>query len=346
MAKKYEDTAALCSRIVGDAKAGVFAPVYLLMGEEPYYPDIACEAIIKYALADEERDFNQSIYYGLDTDALTVASEARMYPMMAERRLVVLKEAQMLRSFDEIALYCQEPMESTVLVILMRGAKMDKRLSAYKAIDKVGVVLDSQPLRIDDMDSWIRRYYGERGLEITPEAASLLAEYAGTDLGKIAVETDKMLKNLPEGTKSVRIQDIESNIGITRQWSIFELTKVLSSHDTAKALRIASHYSQTPKFAMAAVTPMLFNHFQRILKLHALLMKNPRASSQEKASLLGVNPFFVREYDMAVRVYPLRKCQAIISMLEDYDYMGKGGDGGIATQEDLFMELISKILAI
>lgn len=346
MAKKFEETAALCSRIVGDAKAGIFAPVYLLMGEEPFYPDIACEAILENALAPEERDFNQTIFYGLDTDALTVASEARMYPMMAERRLVVLKEAQMLRSFDEIALYCQEPMESTVLVILMRGARMDTRLKAYKTISKVATVLDSQPLRIDEMDSWIMRYYRDRGLGITPEAAALLCEYAGTDLGKIAIETDKMLKNLPEGTTSVGIQDIENNIGITRQWSIFELTKVISSHDTAKALKIASRYSQTPKFAMAAAMPMLFNHFQRILKLHALLLNNPRASQQEKASLLGVNPFFVKEYDMAVRVYPLRKCQAIVSMLEDYDYLGKGGDGAIATQEDLFMELISKILAI
>lgn len=346
MAKKYEDTAALCSRIVGDAKAGKFAPVYLLMGEEPFYPDIACEAIIKYALSDEERDFNQTIYYGLDTDALTVASEARMYPMMAERRLVVLKEAQMLRSFDALALYCKEPMESTVLVILMRGAKLDKRLSAFKTISANAVVLDSSPLRIDEMDSWIRRYYADRGLSIAPDAAALLAEYAGTDLGKIAVETDKMLKNLPEGVTQVKVQDIENNIGITRQWSIFELTKVLSSHDTAKALRIASHYSQTPKFAMAAATPMLFNHFQRILRLHAYLMSNPKASQGEKASFLGVNPYFVKEYDMALRVYPLPKCQAIISMLEEYDYMGKGGDGAIATQEDLFMELIAKILAI
>ena len=173
-----------------------------------------------------------------------------------------------------------------------------------------------------------------------------MAEYAGTDLGKISIETDKMLKNLPEGATSVGIQDIENNIGITRQWTIFELTKVLSSHDTAKALKIASHYSQTPKFAMAAATPMLFNHFQRILKLHAYLLGNPRASQQDKASFIGVNPYFMREYDMALTVYPLRKCQAIISMIEDYDYLGKGGDGAIASQEDLFMELVSKILAV
>ena len=285
MAKKYEETAALCSRIIGDAKAGKFAPVYLLMGEEPFYPDKACEAILENALAPEERDFNQTVYYGLDTDALTVAS-------------------------------------------------------------KVGVVLESNPLRIDEMDSWIRRYFSDRGLSISPDAAALLAEYAGTDLGKISIETDKMLKNLPEGTTSVGIQDIENNIGITRQWTIFELTKVLSSHDTAKALKIASRYSQTPKFAMAAATPMLFNHFQRILKLHAYLLRNPRASQQDKAAFIGVNPYFMREYDMALTVYPLRKCQTIVSMIEDYDYMGKGGDGAIASQEDLFMELVSKILAV
>ena len=337
-------TDALCKQIISDVRSGVFAPVYLLMGEEPYYPDKACEAIIAAALQDYERDFNQTIFYGLDTDAINVASEARSYPMMADRRLVVLKEAQSMKTLEDLATYCEEPMDSTVLVILMHGARADKRRALYKNVSKNGIVMDSTALRDYEADKWIAMYYRERGLTIAPDAAGLLIESAGTDLGRIAVETDKMLKNLPEGTTSVTAADVEKNVGISREYSIFELTRELSLNNAPKALRIAAHVGSTPRFAMPMATAALFSHFYKILRYEALLLEDPHPGNDVKAKVLGVSPFFFREYDTAVQAYPLRRCMQVLALIEEYDYRGKGGDGGSTAPEELLVELVAKIL--
>ncbi|MDT3357254.1 MAG: DNA polymerase III subunit delta [Bacteroidota bacterium] len=340
----YQAAEATCRKIMEDVRNGVFSPVYLLMGEEPFYADLACNAIIESALSDMERDFNQTIFYGLDTDAGTVASEARMYPMMAERRLVVVREAQNMRSLEDLAVYCEEPMESTVLVILMHGDKADKRKALYKNIAKQGVVLESPAVKDYEIDGWIVSYYRSKGLTIAPDAAALLGESAGTDLGKIALETEKMLKNLPEGTTAVTAADVEKNVGISRQFSVFELTRELSMHNAQKALKIATYIGSSPKFAMPMVTTVLFNHFYRILKYEAVLMKNPRPDNDVKSAVLGVNPYFFREYDTAVLNYPVAKCLRVMSLLEEYDYKGKGGDAGEATPQQMFIELVAKIL--
>ena len=189
-------------------------------------------------------------------------------------------------------------------------------------------------------------YYQSRGLQIAPDAAALLAEPAGTDLNKIAIETDKMLKNLPEGTVQVTASDIEKNVGISRQFSIFELTKELSFRNSAKALRIAAYIGSAAKFALPMAVSALYTHFYRILKYNALLMSDPRPANDQKAKVLGVNPFFFSEYDTAVRNYPVRKCMAVIALLKEYDYKGKGGDVGEATDAQLMVELTAKILNV
>ena len=315
------------------------------MGTEPYYPDLVCGEIIKYALSDAERDFNQSVYYGLDTDADTVASDARSYPMMAERRLVVLKEAQNMKTLEALSVYAAEPMESTVLVIFMHGASSDKRKALYKNAQKNGIVLESESLRDYEMPGWIASFYKSKGLNIDPDAAALLAEYSGTELDKIIIETEKLAqKNLPEGTVNVTAADIEKNVGISRQFSIFELTKELSCMSGQKAMKIAAYIGSGPKFAMPMATAPLFTHFYRILKYEAALMKNPGMSNGEKAKLLGVNPYFLKEYDTAVRNFPVQRCMKVISLLEEYDFKGKGGGSGEASQEELLMELVSKIV--
>ena len=340
---KYSEIADKAGKIIQDARNGVFAPVYLLMGTEPYYPDLVCGEIIKYALSDAERDFNQSVYYGLDTDADTVASDARSYPMMAERRLVVLKEAQNMKTLEALSVYAAEPMESTVLVILMHGASSDKRKALYKNAQKNGIVLESESLRDYEMPGWIASFYKSKGLNIDPDAAALLAEYSGTELDKIVIETEKLQKNLPEGTVNVTAADIEKNVGISRQFSIFELTKELSCMNVQKAMKIAAYIGSGPKFAMPMATAPLFTHFYRILKYEAALMNNP-GMSREKAKLLGVNPYFLKEYDTAVRNFPVQRCMKVISLLEEYDFKGKGGGSGEASQEELLMELVSKIV--
>lgn len=344
MAVKFTELESQCRQIINDVKNGNFAPVYLLMGTEPYYPDLVCDEIMKFALTDSERDFNQTVFYGLDTDAGTVASECRSYPMMAERRLVVVKEAQSMKTLEDLAAYASDPMESTVLVILMHGASADKRRALYKNVQKKGVVLVSDALRDYEMPQWITSFYKSRGLDIEPAAAALLAEYAGTDMSRIMLETEKMQKNLPEGTVRVNAADIEKNVGISRQFSIFELTKALSYMKAEKALKIAAYIGNGPKFMLLLATAPLYTHFYRILKYEAALLKNPAMSKADRAKLLGVNPYFMEEYDVAVRNYPIRRCMKVISLLEEYDFKGKGGGSGEASQGDLLMELVSKIL--
>lgn len=346
MAKGFTDTDSLCRGLVEDARKGIFKPVYLLMGDEPYYVDMVCDAVVEHCLDESEKDFNQTICYGADVTADAVITAARRYPMFAERQLVVVKEAQMMKGLEELAVYCQNPLESTVLVIAMHGASADKRKSLYKTVSKMGVVVESQALRDYDMPRWIPMYYQSRGLQIAPDAAALLAEHAGTDLNKIAIETDKMLKNLPEGTVQVTASDIEKNVGISRQFSIFELTKELSFRNSAKALRIAAYIGSAAKFALPMAVSALYTHFYRILKYNALLMSDPRPANDQKAKVLGVNPFFFSEYDTAVRNYPVRKCMAVIALLKEYDYKGKGGDVGEATDAQLMVELTAKILNV
>lgn len=344
MAVKFTELESQCRQIINDVKNGNFVPVYLLMGTEPYYPDLVCDEIMKFALTDSERDFNQTVFYGLDTDAGTVASECRSYPMMAERRLVVVKEAQSMKTLEDLAAYASDPMESTVLVILMHGASADKRRALYKNVQKKGVVLVSDALRDYEMPQWITSFYKSRGLDIEPAAAALLAEYAGTDMSRIMLETEKMQKNLPEGTVRVNAADIEKNVGISRQFSIFELTKALSYMNAEKALKIAAYIGNGPKFMLLLATAPLYTHFYRILKYEAALLKNPAMSKADRAKLLGVNPYFMEEYDVAARNYPIRRCMKVISLLEEYDFKGKGGGSGEASQGDLLMELVSKIL--
>ena len=301
------------------------------MGEEPYYPDLVCDAIIQHCLQGWEKDFNETICYGGEVDADTVITAARRFPMMADRQLVVVKEAQLMKTLEDLALYCQNPLDSTVLVILLHGASADKRRALYKSVLKTGVIVESNTLRDYELPQWIQAYYEGRGLRIHPEAALLLAESAGTDLGKIAVETEKLLKNLPEGTQDIQVADVEKNVGVSRQFSVFELTKCLSYRENAKALKIAAHMGEAPRFALPMAVAPLFTHFYRILKYHA-------------GEVPKVNPYFLKEYEVAARNYPLQRCQAVISLLCDYDYKGKGGDAGEATPAELLIELITKIL--
>ena len=208
-----------------------------------------------------------------------------------------------------------------------------------------GVVVESNSLRDYEMPGWISQYFSSRGLDISPDAAALLAEYAGTDMSKIVVETDKLLKNLPEGTTKVSSADIERNVGISREYSVFELTKELSFKNGAKAIAIATRLGESPRFAMPMAVSAMYTHFSRILKYAALKEKSRYPDkTQVAAALQGVNPFFWKEYDVAVANYPVRKAMAAISLLCEYDYKGKGGDAGEATAGELLVELTMKLL--
>ena len=346
MAKNSVNIDAQCAKILSDVREGHFSPLYLLMGDEPYYPELVCDAILRHCIPEEEKDFNETVCYGGEVTAAQVVTAARRFPMMAERQLVVVKEAQQMKGIEELAFYCAEPLESTVLVILLHGASVDKRKAFYKAAQKVGVVVDSPALRDYEVPNWILSYYNARGLSIDPQAAALLAESVGTDLSTIVVETDKLTKALPEGATHVTVEDIERNIGISRQFSIFELTKELSFKNSAKALKIAAHLGDGAKFAMPMAVSALYTHFSRILRYGALIARGGYPSTEDKArALAGVNPYFYKEYDTAVRNYPVKKAMAAISLLCEYDYLGKGGDGTtVVSDGELLVELTAKLL--
>ena len=345
MAAPKADIAGLSRTLVEEARNGIFKPVYILMGDEPYYPDLVCQAVIDNCIDEFGKDFNETICYGADVTAERIITEAREYPMMAERRLIVVKEAQMMKGIENLVVYCGDPLDSTVLVLVLHKATIDKRKALYKSAMKSGVVLDSPALRDYEVPGWIMDYYRSRGLQIDPQAASLLAESAGTELSTIVIETDKLLKNLPEGETRISVSDVEKNVGISRQFSIFELTKALSYRNGQEALRIASHIGTSARFAMPMAVSALYTHFSRILKYAALLAKSRNPSPEDKAlALAGVNPYFYREYDAAVRNYPLPKVMAVMGLLCDYDYLGKGGDGGAATPDQLLLQLVAAIL--
>ncbi len=347
MAKSSVNIGTQCEQIVTDIRRGVFSPVYLLMGDEPYYPEMVCREIIGHCIPESDKDFNETVCFGADVDAAQVTASARQYPLMADRQLVVVKEAQMMPDLEQMATYCSDPLESTVLVLLLRKASADKRKALYKAVQKKGIIIDSPAIRDYEIASWISSYYSSRGLSISPQAAAMLGEYAGTDLSKIAIETDKLLKNLAEGTKQVSAEDIERNVGISRQFSIFELTKALSLKDAPKALRIAGTISSDAKFYLPPAISAIFTNFYRILRYGALLRQSQRPSAEDKARVLaGVSPYFYREYDTAVKNYPLPKSMKVISLLCRYDYLAKGGDGGTAAPDELLVELCARIVSL
>jgi DNA polymerase-3 subunit delta len=339
------NVASQCRDLIDKIKAGEFSPIYLLMGDEPYYLDMLSDALIENALDEFSRDFNETICYGADVDAETVITAARRFPMMAERQLVVVKDAQAMRDLEKLSVYCESPLDSTILVLLLRGASADKRKSLYKQCLKNGVVVESNALRDYEMPGWISQYYSSKGVDIAPDAAALLAEFAGTDMSKIVVETDKLLKNLPEGVSRVSSADIERNVGISREYSVFELTKELSFKNGAKAIAIAMRLGESPRFAMPMAVSAIYTHFSRILKYAALKEKSRYPDKTEiAAALQGVNPFFWKEYDVAVSNYPVRKALAAISLLCEYDFKGKGGDAGEASPGELLVELTMKLL--
>lgn len=327
-------------KIVNDIKGGNIKPIYFLMGEEPYYIDKLSEYIEKNILSEEEKGFNQTVLYGRDVTIEDILSTAKRYPMMADRQVVIVKEAQELsRTIDKIESYAENPMPTTVLVFCYKYKTLDKRKKTTKLLAKNGIVFESKKLYENQVGDWIKRVLAGKKYTIEPKASAMLVEFLGTDLSKINNELEKLQIILPAGS-TISAKDIEENIGFSKDYNVFELRKAIGERNQLKAYKIAENFAQNPKDnPIVMTTGLVFGFFIQLLKYHGLKDKNPK----NVASVLGVNPFFLKDYDIALKNYPMKKVSQVVTALRDTDLKSKGVDANSLSQADLLREMLYKI---
>jgi len=337
------------AEIIKDLKARKFKPLYLLQGEESYYIDQVVDYMENHVLSDAEKGFNQTVLYGKDTDMATVLNAAKRYPMMAEYQLIIVKEAQDLKWAKEtegsskeaefVQNYFEKPLPSTILVFAYKYANFDKRKKIYKAIVNNGIVFQSDLVREYQLAAWVEVFVKEKGYKIDPKAAALIAEYLGNDLSKIANEIEKLCLNVGKET-TIQTDHIQKNIGISKDYNVFELQKALATRNVLKCNQIINYFADNPKAnPMVMVMANLSAYFTKILKYHYLPNKNDAAKE------LGVSPYFVKDYEMAARTFSYGKTFDIISILRTYDLKSKGLDSsGNTTDGELLKEMVFKIL--
>ncbi|MDG1805986.1 DNA polymerase III subunit delta [Flavicella sp.] len=328
------------NQIVSDIKSGNAKPIYILMGEESYYIDKISDYIENNVLTEEERGFNQVVLYGRDVTVDEIVSQAKRFPMMAEKTVIIVKEAQDLsRTIEKLVSYVENVQPTTVLVINYKYKTLDKRKKLNKLASKVGVVFESKKLYENQVADWIRKVLNGRNYQMEPKAAQMLVEFLGTDLSKISNELDKLVLILPEGTIINPIH-IEENIGISKDFNNFELRKAVGNRNVVKANQIINYFSNNPKSNPTVMTVSLLNsYFTQLLMYHGLQDK----SKANVAKNLGVSPYFVDDYVGASRNYPMRKVSQVIGFLREADVKSKGVGASIS-QNDLLKELLFKIM--
>ena len=328
-------------QLIEELKKGVFKPVYLLTGEENYYIDVVSNYFEEEVIDPSMRDFDQTVVYGRDVDMATVVSTVKRYPMMSPVHLVIVKEAQDIdiRQWDRLTAYLQQPSDRSVLVLCYRHKKLDKRSAVYKAIDKVGVVYESPRIYDNQVPSWILREVGAHGYSITDKAAAMMAENIGVDLGKIANELSKLYPLLPQGG-TITEQLVEDQIGISKDYNVFELQKAIGRRDPVMCNRIINHFAANPKKnPIQMMLPLLYGYFLKIMFYHQLENKS------DAAKVLGCAPSFVQDYALAARNYPLGKLATCIGYLYETDLRSKGvRNSGNVTDGELLKELIFKVI--
>lgn len=328
-------------QIVNAIKKGQISPIYFLFGEEAYFIDKISDYIGDKVLTEEEKGFNQMVLYGRDVSIDDIVGNAKRYPMMAERQVVIVKEAQHLsRTIENLCDYAENPQKSTVLVICYKYKKLDKRKKLFKIIKKNGVIFESKKLYENQVSDWLRKHLLSRGYTISHKAALLLVEYLGTDLSKISKEIEKLKLALPQQTE-ITPEHIEEHIGISKDYNNFELKRAIGERDMLKATKIITYFAQNPKDNPFILTVTLLNSFfTQLLQYHGLNDHSPKSV----ASALRINPYFVNEIQTAARNYPMKKVSGIISSLREMDLKGKGVGAVAMSDADLLKELIYKII--
>jgi len=328
------------SIIIKELQQQQFKPLYFLHGEESYYIDMLAEAIQQHALQEHERDFNQTILYGKDADLLALISELKSYPMMAERRLVILKEAQDFKKIEDLEAYVDNPTPTTVFVVCYKNKAFDARKKLIKTFAKLGHVYKSDKIRDYQLPDWISKYVRSKGLQLNAKATMLLAEYLGSDLGRIVNELEKL--SIVVGQNQIITElDIEKNIGISKDYNVFELVNAISSKQADKAFKIVQYFEYNPKAGeLIVIIQSLFKLFSQLMRVHF----TPNKSREAIASAVGVHPFVAGELLNTRQNYDPKKIAAIIALLHDYDLKSKGVGNSSMDQGELLKELVFQIL--
>jgi DNA polymerase-3 subunit delta len=339
------------NELVRDLKNRNFKPLYLLQGEESYYIDKISNYIEENVLTDAERGFNQTIFYGKDTDVMSVLNAAKRFPMMSEYQVILVKEAQEMKwgkegedskkTMDPFLSYLENPLRSTILVFCYKHGKFDKRKKTYKAIDKNGIVFESAEIYTDKVPAWVEDYVKEKAYRINARASAMIGEYLGNDLSKVANELDKLMLNVPAGGE-ITAELVQDNIGISKEYNVFELQSALARRDAFKVNQIISYFASNPKSnPMPLVLGALNTYFTKVLKYHYSADKSQYALARE----LGVSPYFVKDYEIAGKNYDKMKTFRVISYLRECDLRSKGVDStGNTDDGELMKELMFKII--
>ncbi len=329
------------NQLLNDLKNKKYKPIYFLMGEEPYYIDKLSNYIQNNILTEVEKEFNLSVVYGKDIEIETIIESAKRYPMMSDVQVIVVKEAQQIKKWDNIVHYVSQPMESTILCFCYKYGKPDGRKNWFKALSKKAEVLESKKLYDNQLPVWIKEYLQEKGVTISPKAVMMLAEFLGNNLSKLANELDKLLIIKPANQKEITPELIEENIGISKDFNVFELQNALIQANVLKANQIIKYFGENPKSnPIQLITSQLFNFFSNLMIYHYLGNK----SQQAVASELKINPYFVKDYEQASRTFNAWKTMNIISWIRETDARSKGIDNAGVSNNDLMKELVYKIL--
>lgn len=328
--------------IARDLKKRLYKPVYYLMGEESYYIDRIAEYIAQTVLNESEKEFNQTIVYGTDTDIATIINAAKRYPMMAKYQVVIVKEAQNVKNMEDLSFYLQKPLESTILVLCHKHGTLDRRKKLAAEIDKVGVLFESKKIKEVQLPGFISSYLKRKSVEIEPKATEMMAEFVGTDLSRMAGELEKLIITLPKGQRRITPEQIERNIGISKDYNNFELRNALIAKDVFKANQIIKYFEENPKTNPLQMTlAVLFNFFSNLM----LAYYAPEKSEQGIASQLGFkSPWQSKDYLFAMRKYSGVKVMQIIGEIRYCDAKSKGVGNASARDGELLRELVYKIL--
>lgn len=331
-----------CDDILKELRAKQYRPVYYLMGEEPYYIDLIADYITEHVLTETEKEFNLTVVYGADVDIATVINTAKRYPMMAEHQVVVVKEAQALRNMDELSYYLQKPLRSTILVLCHKHGALDRRKKLAAEIEKVGVLYESKKVKDAQLPAFITTYLKRKGVDIDPKATAMLAEFVGADLSRLSGELEKLIITLPKNQTRITPEQIERNIGVSKDYNNFELRSALVEKDVLKANKIIKYFEENSKTNPIQMTlSLLFGFFSNLM----LAYYAPEKSEQGVAAFLGLKtPWQAREYLTAMRRYSGVKTMQIIGEIRYTDAKSKGIQNTSLSDGELLRELVFKIL--